>query len=263
MDKGKRTFLKVAGLTAVGGYAGIKAASVMANKVPKAERRAAMLVHTKLCTADVMAAAMTACHQVHNVPHVSNPNCHKAPPEKQAVKWIWEESFNAAFPEQVQHIPKVAKQPTLVLCNQCDSPPCVRVCPTKATWKRKSDGIVTIDMHRCIGCRYCIAACPYGSRSFNFRDPRLYLKFVEAEYPTRSLGVVEKCNFCEERLARGQEPACVEAVGRLGSKALQFGYLTETDIEKDTSDIAKVIRESFSLRRKAALGTEPEVYYIL
>lgn len=139
----------------------------------------------------------------------------------------------------------------------------MRVCPTQATWKRASDGAVTIDMHRCIGCRYCIAACPYGSRSFNFRDPRKYLKFVEASYPTRTHGVVEKCNFCVERLGKGQKPACVEACERLGSKALQFGALTKKNLGEETSEIAKVIRNNFSLRRKPGLGTGPEVYYIL
>lgn len=263
MDKGKRTFLKVAGLGSAGLYLGVKGAQVMANKVPKAEKRAAMVIQTKLLTADVMNAAMAACHQAHNVAHPTNPNCKEAPPEKHEVKWIWEETFDHAFPEQVHHMPKVAKRPVLVLCNHCDHPPCVRVCPTQATWKRKSDGIVTIDMHRCIGCRYCIAACPYGSRSFNFDDPRQYLKYVEASFPTRRHGVVEKCTFCVERTSQGQKPACVEACERLGSKAMMFGYLTEENLEADPSEIAKVLRESFSMRRKPGLGTGPEVYYIL
>ena len=68
-----------------------------------------------------------------------------------------------------------------------------------------------MDFHRCIGCRFCMAACPYGSRSFNFRDPRPFIKETNKQFPTRMKGVVEKCNFCTERLAEGKLPACVEA----------------------------------------------------
>ncbi len=112
--------------------------------------------------------------------------------------------YEQAFPDQEN---KFATEPlqdrrVLVLCNHCDNPPCVRVCPTQATWRR-DDGIVMMDYHRCIGCRYCMAACPYGSRSFNWRDPRPYIKDINDGYPTRTKGVVEKCNFCEERLATG------------------------------------------------------------
>jgi molybdopterin-containing oxidoreductase family iron-sulfur binding subunit len=263
MDKSKRTFLKIAGLGSAGVYLGVKGAQLHANKTPEADKRYAMVIDTKLLTADVMSAAMAACHREHNVPHISNPNCDQAPPDKQAVKWIWETDFDSAFPEQVHHMPKVARRSVLVLCNHCDEPPCVRVCPTKATWKRESDGIVTIDMHRCIGCRYCIAACPYGSRSFNFKDPRRYLEFVQATFPTRTHGVVEKCNFCVERVGEGKKPACVEACEQLGSKALRFGALTAEDLSEETSEIGKVLRNNFSLRRKPSLGTGPEVYYIL
>ena len=101
-----------------------------------------------------------------------------------------------------------------VLCNHCENPPCCRACPTKATFKRESDGIVLMDFHRCIGCRFCMAACPFGARSFNFRDPRPFVKDTNPEFPTRMKGVVEKCNFCAERLAVGKLPACVEASGR-------------------------------------------------
>ena len=68
------------------------------------------------------------------------------------------------------------------LVNHCDDPPCVRVCPTQATFKREEDGIVMMDYHRCIGCRFCMAACPYGSRSFNFRDPRPFIKKINARF---------------------------------------------------------------------------------
>jgi [DsrC]-trisulfide reductase subunit O len=114
---------------------------------------------------------------------------------------------------------------------------------------------VMMDFHRCIGCRYCMAACPFGSRSFNFRDPRPYLKETNMTYPTRERGVVEKCNFCEERLAVGQLPACVVAC-KVG--ALVFG-----DLEDPKSEVRKVLSSNFSIRRRTELGTQPNVYYIL
>jgi molybdopterin-containing oxidoreductase family iron-sulfur binding subunit len=152
--------------------------------------------------------------------------------------------------EDVEH------RPFTVLCNHCENPPCVRACPTKATFKRESDGIVLMDFHRCIGCRFCMAACPYGSRSFNFRDPRTALddKKINRQFPTRMMGVVEKCNFCAERLAEGKMPACVEA----SKGAIVFG-----DLKDPHSEVRELLHENFTIRRNSALGTEPCVYYIV
>jgi molybdopterin-containing oxidoreductase family iron-sulfur binding subunit len=130
----------------------------------------------------------------------------------------------------------------------------VRVCPTKATFKREEDGIVLMDMHRCIGCRFCMAACPFGARSFNFASPRDLVPDLRREYPTRMRGVVEKCNFCAERLAEGMLPACVEA----SNGALIFGDLDDPD-----SEIRHVLAHNFTIRRKPELGTNPSVFYIL
>jgi molybdopterin-containing oxidoreductase family iron-sulfur binding subunit len=176
---------------------------------------------------------------------------------KDEIKWIWSEEFEKAFPSQEGEY--VAErhhhQPVLVLCNHCDNPPCTRVCPTQATWKRESDGIVMMDWHRCIGCRYCVVACPYGSRSFNWRDPRPAIADAHAEFPTRMRGVVEKCTFCEERLARGRLPACVEAC--------EHGEMVFGDLEDPNSEVRRLLREHFTLRRKTNLGTQPEIYYIV
>ena len=140
------------------------------------------------------------------------------------------------------------------LCMHCENPPCVRVCPTQATWKRE-DGIVMMDWHRCIGCRYCMAGCPYGSRSFNWSDPRPAIRTITPDFPTRSKGVVEKCTFCEERLAKNQMPACVEACP---DKAIVFG-----DVRDPGSEVRALLRSRLALRRKAELGTGPAVYYIV
>jgi len=189
-----------------------------------------------------------ACDTIHNVPHLQN--------KRHEIKWIWETHYHNAFPgkagqflsEEVEHTPFI------VLCNHCENPPCVRACPTKATFKRPSDGIVLMDFHRCIGCRFCMAACPFGARSFNYRDPRPFIKKINKKFPTRMKGVVEKCNFCAERLAEGQLPACVE----VSKGKLAFG-----DLYDPKSEVRELIRTHYTIRRKQMLGTEPAVYYIV
>ena len=100
-----------------------------------------------------------------------------------------------------------------------------------------------------------MAACPYGSRSFNWMDPRAYIPEVNVDFPTRTKGVVEKCNFCEERLAKNKLPACVEACPQ---NAMLFGDLNDGD-----SDVRRVLASEFAIRRKTELGTNPEIFYLL
>ena len=209
--------------------------------------RWAMVVDTAKCAKkDGCTDCILACHKAHNVPVIKD-SLHE-------VKWIWKEPFENVFPSQNNPYIEVALQnkPVMVFCNHCDNPPCVRVCPTQATWKR-GDGIVMMDWHRCIGCRYCVAACPYGSRSFNWFDPRPYIPALNAEFPTRTKGVVEKCNFCEERLALGQPPACVAACPE---KALVFGNLADPQ-----SEVRQLLQSRYTIRRRPELGTEPNVFY--
>ena len=250
----RRSFLKLTalGLLALAAKPAIdlisKPSIARALNGPAAGKRMAMAVDLKACTAgDGCIACIAACHSVHNVPDIGN--------RKEDVRWLQEVGYNQAFPDQEN---KLVTEPlkdrrVLILCNHCDSPPCVKVCPTQATWRR-DDGIVMMDYHRCIGCRYCMAACPYGSRSFNWRDPRPYISVIDEGYPTRTKGVVEKCNFCDERLAAGLQPACVEACS---SGALTFGDL------KPGTEVHSLISSQYNLRRKAELGTLPQVYYLL
>jgi molybdopterin-containing oxidoreductase family iron-sulfur binding subunit len=253
----RRKFLKAAGLAALGVAAkpieilaqdDLPAGLVQEN--PLTAKRWAMVIDLKKCRDhDNIKDCVAACHKIHNVPDFDNP--------KDEIKWLWEEDFHRAFHEQeLEHIEEGLEHTKVpLLCNHCDNPACVRVCPTKATWKREQDGIVMMDWHRCIGCRYCIAACPYGSRSFNWRDPRPHIEEIQPDFPTRTRGVVEKCTFCEERLAKGQIPACVEVAG---NEALVFG-----DLEDPHSRVRELLRERFAIRRKPALGTQPEVYYLV
>jgi Fe-S-cluster-containing dehydrogenase component len=253
MELTRRGFLKIGGLAVVA--LAVKPAFTTMKKLglplsaatPKVAKRWAMAVKTGLCP-DGCRVCIDACHSIHNVPDFGNP--------KDDVKWIWTAPFKAACPDQENNLfkNKIQDEPVVLLCNHCDNPPCVRVCPTKATFKRE-DGIVMMDYHRCIGCRYCMAACPYGSRSFNWRDPRPFIKESNPDYPTRTRGVVEKCNFCEERLAQGLSPACVEVCPE---KALVFG-----DLEDPNSEIRALLGDKYSVRRKPELGTNPQVYYIV
>jgi len=225
-----------------------------------------MVVDVRKCLREEVRRACTeACHRVHNVPDIPDPDDPSRPHPHDEVKWIWTEQFRDAFPDQTHDRTgtDLAEAPVLVLCNHCERPPCVKVCPTQATWKRESDGIVMMDMHRCIGCRYCIAACPYGSRSFNWKDPRPYIAQgpdgeFPSDFPTRAKGVVEKCNFCAERLRDGLEPACVEAARDVpgGEGALTFGDASDPD-----SQVSRILRENHTIARRVALGTGPNVFY--
>ncbi|RLA90645.1 MAG: 4Fe-4S ferredoxin [Deltaproteobacteria bacterium] len=270
MSISRRDFLRIAGFSTLFGLGAKSAFEMLApgeleaklapNPKALTAKRWAMVVDMRKLDEQTAEKCIEACHRIHNVPDFEDPIDPKDkvdPAEKVRweVKWIWKEKYEHAFPGQAEvAIPeKIHKLNFLLLCNHCDNPPCVRVCPTKATWKR-DDGVVMMDQHRCIGCRYCMAACPYGARSFNWRNPRPFIKSEDESYPTREIGVVEKCTLCAERLAKGQLPACVEA-----SK----GALTVGDLNDAKSKVRELLRNNFTIRRKTQLGSNPQVYYIV
>lgn len=260
MSMDRRDFLKLAsastliglgGLSVVDGLIKDGALASQAHTAPGAAagKRLAMVIDvSKFKSPDDFKRVSDACHSIHNVPSINDP--------KREVKWIWTETYEHAFPGQADQYmaESVMHQPFPVLCNHCAKPSCVRVCPTKATFKRKEDGVVMMDYHRCIGCRFCMAACPFGARSFNWTDPRPYIKKLNTSFPTRTKGVVEKCNFCAERLAIGLQPACVEA----SKGALAFGNLHDP-----SSEVRKILSTKFAIRRKPDLGTGPSIYYVI
>ncbi len=261
MENRRRIFLKIAGISALGlsakpvfnafavsEHVEKKVAQVLPKEGALTAKRWAMVIDTrKLESAKDLEPIIDACHKIHNVPVFEN--------KRHEIKWIWEEEFENAFPDLENEYlnDRVKNLPFLVLCNHCTDAPCVRACPTKATFKQE-DGIVEMDFHRCIGCRFCMAACPYGSRSFNFRDPRPFIKETNKKFPTRMKGVVEKCNFCTELLGSGKMPACVEA----SNGAIAFG-----DLENPESEVRKLLKSNYTIRRKVALGTGPAIYYIV
>lgn len=144
-----------------------------------------------------------------------------------------------------------------IACMHCEEPPCVMVCPVRATWK-EPDGIVVVDYDRCIGCRYCMTACPYGARHFNWARP--IVPVTELNPNMHILGnvprqphVVEKCTFCIQRTRNGGVPACVEACP-VGARV--FG-----DLNDPNSPIRRVIEEYGVYTLKSAKGTHPRLFY--
>ncbi|GAB4488810.1 MAG: 4Fe-4S dicluster domain-containing protein [Thermodesulfovibrionales bacterium] len=262
MSINRRQFLQIAGLSTIGGLGGatminalrsgsdLEAASFASGPDALTAKRWGFVVDvSKLKTHEDYQKCIDACHDIHNVPDFGNP--------KDEIKWIWKETYEHSFPgtEHEYMNAEFKEKEFLLFCNHCAKPACVRVCPTQATFKRQ-DGIVMMDMHRCIGCRFCMAACPFGARSFNFRDPRLALRKEKENpaFPTRTKGVVEKCTGCYERLAVGKLPACVEA----SNGAIMFG-----DLEDPGSDVRKKLATAYAIRRKPELGTEPSIYYVI
>ena len=181
MKSSRRKFLKIAGVSALGlgarpvldvlassgEHEATSTPEIKKGKDALTAKRWAMVVDTrKIESEEDLKPMIEACHKIHNVPEFENKN--------HEIKWIWLEEFKHEFPTQEPEFvdDRVRNLPFLTLCNHCENAACVRVCPTKATFKREEDGIVLMDFHRCIGCRFCMAACPYGSRNFNWFDPR-------------------------------------------------------------------------------------------
>src|SRR4030042_3034765 len=209
-------------------------------------------------------ACTVACKEENNVPFGSPRE------NRQRTDIYWNKVIavsNGEYPSvNIEMIP--------MPCMHCDNPPCVQVCPAKATYLRE-DGIVMQNFRRCIGCKYCIVACPYGVRNFNYKeqteqeysrpDPPPDRSVIRSEpFPTRTPGVVEKCTFCFHRIDAGLNankkigvdvvPACVDSCP---TKARIFGDLDDT-----SSEVSRLLatRDSFVLREEK--GTRPKVHYL-
>lgn len=159
-------------------------------------------------------------------------------------------------------------------CQHCDNPPCVSVCPVDATFKRQ-DGIVLIDNERCIGCRFCVAACPYSARTFNWKEPRKMNVHEEEAFKERGStydvemnvpqkkGTVTKCAFSADRLREGKLPYCVTACP---NHVYYFGDENEDLVTNGTSRktfrLSKLLKENSAYQLMPELGTKPRVYYL-
>jgi len=184
-------------------------------------------------------ACVDACRKENNVGYYDDPDYD--------IYWIRKVTIKS------KHTARPVEKAVPLLCNQCDDPPCALVCPVKATYKRP-DGIVIVDKHRCIGCRYCVVSCPYNERYFNFEENP---EWPNPDYPKRSHGVAESCNFCAHLVDKGKMPACVAACEQIGHRALRFGNLNDPN-----SEVAALIHDNSVKRLREGLGTEPKVFYI-
>ena len=180
---------------------------------------------------------------------------HYVPPMQEWIK-VYEVSDNPTAGEYYMPRP----------CMHCDNPPCVRACPVGATYKR-TDGVVMQDNDRCIGCRECIAQCPYSARSFNWAEPPHTAAELAASYSPEHMyphrkGTIEKCGFCPHMLREGKLPNCATAC-TMG--AIYFGDELEdavTNAKGETIQLSKVTKRGAGFRLLEELGTEPRVYYL-
>ncbi len=211
----RRNFLKGLGAgTATAALATTSPTSARA-VVPKRKVRYGMLIDTRRCIG--CHACSVACKAEFDVPLGSTRS--------------WVEYVEKGI------YPNVSRNFIPKLCNHCNYPPCVAVCPTGATWKRKEDGVVVVDPNICIGCKRCIQVCPYDAR---FLNP--------------ITGAADKCDFCLHRVSQGVAPACVETcIGR----ARIFGDLNDPE-----SEISRLIASNPVQVLRPERGTAPNVYYI-
>lgn len=154
-------------------------------------------------------------------------------------------------------VPVPGKNYIPIQCHQCENPPCVKACPVKATWK-EPDGVVVVDYNWCIGCRYCMASCPYWARRFNWAEPvipadEINTKTNYLSNRPRTQGCVEKCTFCLQRTRKGKLPVCLEACP---TGARVFGNILDPK-----SEIRYILENKTVFRLKEELSTEPKFWY--
>jgi molybdopterin-containing oxidoreductase family iron-sulfur binding subunit len=192
-----------------------------------------MLIDTSKC-ANGCNDCVTACNDEHGLTGHGRPETD--------AQWIRKVDLRDKQTGHAQSLP--------LLCQHCEYPPCVDVCPTGASFKR-ADGIVLVDKHICIGCRYCKMACPYKARSFIHEDLQDQLP-----HAPRGKGTVESCTFCVHRVDNNRTPACVEACTAENHNAMVFG-----DINNPDSDISKQLRQHSSRQIRADLNLNTGVRY--
>ncbi|MFQ5692425.1 MAG: 4Fe-4S dicluster domain-containing protein [Nitrospinota bacterium] len=218
-----------------------------------------MVIDLDKCTG--CQACVLACKAENNIPPVPPPDGLRG----RTISWMEIiTEVEGVYPDvRVKFFPRP--------CLQCDDPPCTRVCPVHATYKDR-DGIVAQIYARCIGCRFCVAACPYGVKSFNwydYRSPEVRRRPPNPDVSTRPKGVVEKCTFCHHRLQKAKErarvenrplreedyqPACAESCP---AGAIFFGDLNDPD-----SRVSRLSRSPRAYRLHEELGTQPKVIYL-
>jgi molybdopterin-containing oxidoreductase family iron-sulfur binding subunit len=192
-----------------------------------------LLIDTEKCASDCD-ACVTGCNNEHNLHGFDRPETDP--------QWIRKLEITDQQTGHVNSLP--------MLCQHCENPPCVDVCPTGASFKRE-DGIVLVDKHTCIGCRYCVMACPYKARSFVHESLH-----NQKSYSPRGKGTVESCTLCVHRVDQGQQPACVDACNSQGNGAMTFG-----DLKDPASEINQQMKSRPSQQVRGDLGLNTGVRY--
>ncbi len=211
------------------------AGNEQANTGASSEKRWGMVVDTNKC-ADGCSACVDACNDEHNLKSLGRPETD--------AQWIRTVKLKD---KQSGHINRM-----VMMCQHCEFPPCVDVCPTNASFKR-ADGIVLVDRHRCIGCRYCMMACPYKARSFVHEALQ-----DQAVSAPRGKGCVESCTLCVHRIDAGQTTtACQDACQKEGHAAIVFG-----DLHDPNSEISQVLKSNNSTQIRADLELNTGVRYL-
>lgn len=227
----------------------------------EAHRSWGMAIDLDLCTS--CGACAVACHSENNVPPVG-PD-----PARRGTHIHWMELAPRQRPASGGHVTQILPMP----CMHCHDAACVKVCPVGATYQTE-DGITAQIWDRCIGCRYCQTACPYGRRYFNWTHPEWpegYRNYINPDVATRPKGVIEKCTFCVHRLRRVQERARVEE-RELGDEELQrlpacaqacpTTAITFGDLNDSEGQVSKLRRDPRAFRLLEEIGTEPKVFYL-
>ena len=235
-DPGRRRFLAgAAGVAAMGG--GFRLIELALAKdddeAVSSLTRWGLLIDTARC-AGGCDACVDACNDEHNLAGFGRPLTDP--------QWIRKLDLVDEHTGHESSLP--------MLCQHCEHPPCVDVCPTGASFRR-DDGIVLVDKHTCIGCRYCVMACPYKARSFVHEALS-----NQKPYSPRGKGTVESCTLCVHRVDRGETPACVEACQSDGGGAMVFG-----DLNDGSGALARALRDHPSSQVRGDLGLNTGVRY--
>ncbi len=207
------------------------------------DTRWGMLIDTNKCV-DNCSACVDACNKENGIDLLQKPDWQsEAMWDAQRPQWIRKVKLRDKETGETTNLP--------MMCQHCEFPPCVDVCPTAASFKR-ADGIVMVDRHICIGCRYCMMACPYKARSF----VHLNVEHQTVRSP-RGKGCVESCNLCAYRIDHGATTtACQDACDKEGHQAILFG-----DLKDPESALAKVLKQKSSRQIRADLELNTGVRY--
>ena len=182
---------------------------------------------------------VTACHEENGIEASNHPDHNN---QLTSQQWIRKVKLRDKLTNHVVSLP--------MMCQHCENPPCVDVCPTGASFKRV-DGIVLVDRHICIGCRYCMMACPYKARSFAHE-----VVDNKVDFQPRGKGTVESCTMCVHRVDSDGTPACVEACSAAEHGAMVFG-----DLKNPESEISKQLVKHGGKQIRADLGLNTGVRY--